>query len=239
MTDRFTPRYFEIEQDLRARIDELSTGDPLPSDAELSRQFGVSRMTVRQAFQALVQEGLVERRPGTGTFVADKSSHRQATVIMGFSNEARRKGVEPTSQVLKSEVRPATGPEAGALGIAEGDAVVSLRRLRLADGVPIVLEHAVLRGECRGVLAADLSVASLHQAMRDEGVDLARGRAVILADRAGSDEAKLLDIAEGDPLLVERLVIVDSGDVPFEFTESRYAAGRYELDVEFVVKAEG
>ena len=82
MSDRFTPRYFEIEQVLRARINELSSGDALPSDADLSRQFGVSRMTVRQAFQALVQEGLVERRPGTGTFVADKSARRQATCCL-------------------------------------------------------------------------------------------------------------------------------------------------------------
>lgn len=237
MSDRFTPRYFEIEQVLRARINELSSGDALPSDADLSRQFGVSRMTVRQAFQALVQEGLVERRPGTGTFVADKSARRQATVIMGFSNETRRKGRVPSSRVLESMVRGATEAEAAALGIDIGADVVSLRRVRLADGVPIVLESTVLRGECRAVLAYDLSTASLHQSLRDEGVHLARGQATILADRAGPDEADLLDIADGDPLLVERVLIFDRDDTPFESTDSRYAADRYELDVDFVVQA--
>jgi len=238
MTDRFTPRYYEIEQALRARIDELSTGDSLPSDADLSREFGVSRMTVRQAFQPLVQEGLVERRPGKGTFVGDKSARRQATVIMGFSHEARKKGREPSSVVLGAELRGATDAEALALGIGKGEEIVSLRRLRLEDDVPIVIEAAALRGECRKVLGYDLATESLHQALRNEGIMLDRGRATILADRAGAEESGLLDIAEGDPLLVERVLIYDDSGAPVECTESRYAADRYQLDVDFVVNPE-
>lgn len=235
MTDRFTPRYYEIEQQLRLRIDELSSGDPLPSDAELSRTFGVSRMTVRQAFQALVQEGLVERQPGKGTFVADKQTRRQATVILGFTKETRRKGRVPSSRVMGAGLRPASAVEAEALGIDEGDEVVSLERVRLADDVPVVLESTVLKGHCRGVLSKDLAAGSLHQALREQGVFLARGRARILADRANEAEAELLDIDEGDPLLVECVLIYDENEAPIEFTDSRYAAERYELDVEFVV----
>ena len=118
------------------------------------------------------------------------------------------------------------------------DEIVSLRRLRLEDGVPIVIEAAALRAECRPVLGYDLATESLHQALRIEGIILARGRATILADRAGAEEAGLLEIVEGDPLLVERVLIYDNSGTPVECTESRYAAERYQLDVDFVVESE-
>jgi GntR family transcriptional regulator len=234
---RFTPRYYEIEQALRAEIAVLVPGDPVPSDADLSRRFEVSRMTVRQAFQALVQEGLVERRSGRGTFVADPPSHRKATVLLGFSDEARRKGRRPTSDVLESGVRPPTAEESKALRRPADDEVVFVTRLRSTDARPIALERAVLTSNCRFVLDADLATTSLHAALRRGGVHPTRGRATIFADHAGAVEAELLEVVENHALLVERRLIVDQFGTPVEFTESRYAASRYDLEVEFVVEA--
>src|ERR1700754_4565673 len=92
---RFVPRYFEIEQALRARIAELAPDDPLPSDAQLCAEFGVSRMTARNAVARLAQEGIVSRVPGRGTFVAEPPVHRQAGNLLSFSAEMRRQGREP------------------------------------------------------------------------------------------------------------------------------------------------
>ncbi len=92
METRFTPRYFVIEQVLRERILALSPGDPLPSDAMLCREFSVSRMTARNAVQRLAQEGLVDRVPGRGTFVAEPPTHRQVDNLLSFSEEMRRRG---------------------------------------------------------------------------------------------------------------------------------------------------
>ena len=101
----FVPRYYEIEQALRARIVELEPGDALPSDAELCEEFAVSRMTARQAVQRLAQEGLLERVPGRGTFVAEPSAHRQAGNLLNFTTEMRRRHRTPASRLLERELR--------------------------------------------------------------------------------------------------------------------------------------
>jgi len=126
----FIPRYYEIEQVLRARVAALRPGDLVPSDAELCEEFGVSRMTARNAMQRLQQEGLVQRIPGRGTFVAERPVHRQAGSLISFTDEMRRRGRRPSSRVLRSLVRPATVDEAARLAV---DRVVELVRLRLAD----------------------------------------------------------------------------------------------------------
>src|SRR3989442_1029469 len=90
--DAFTPRYREIERAMRQRLAKLAPGAELPSDAELCEEFGVSRMTARHAMHRLVQEGLLFRAPGRGTFVAEPPTHRRANSLLSFSNEMRRQG---------------------------------------------------------------------------------------------------------------------------------------------------
>ena len=158
----FVPRYYEIEQALRARLSQLEPHSPLPSDAELCEEFGVSRMTARGAVQRLVNEGLIYRVPGRGTFVADRAAHRSATHILSFTEEMRRKGREPSSRILETGRRPATEVEHERLG---SDEVVVLRRVRLADGEPIALETAVFPARVAGVLGSDFERESLFEVL--------------------------------------------------------------------------
>src|SRR3954463_5673050 len=140
---RFVPRYYEIEQALRARIADLKPDASLPSDAMLCEEFGVSRMTARNAVQRLVQEGIVYRVPGRGTFVADPPVHRQAGNLLSFTEEMRRRGRTPSSKVLTRAVREAAPSEASGLQLAAHDEVIVLRRLRFADDEPVAIEEAV------------------------------------------------------------------------------------------------
>jgi GntR family transcriptional regulator len=237
---RFVPRYYEIEQSLRARLAALDPDSPLPSDAQLCEEFQVSRMTARNAVQRLVQEGLVYRLPGKGTYVADAAAHRQASNLTNFTKEMRRYGRSPSSRLVGRSLRAPTDLERRRLQLPYGASVVSVRRIRLADGEPVAIEHAVLRGDCADeVLEADLESGSLHEALVAARCIPARGRAVIASERAEAREASLLGVPAGWPLLVERRLIVDLDGRPLELTESRYAAGRYALDVEFVVEHEG
>ena len=214
----------------------MRTGDSLPSDAELCEEFNVSRMTARQAVQLLVHEGLVHRAAGRGTFVADPPSHRQATNLITFSAEMRRQGRAPSSRVMLARKQPANAEQSRALGIHRGSRVVILHRLRLADGESIAWEATVLRLECERVLNADLAHGSLHRALCDLGYIPTEGRANIRAERATAEDATLLDVAVGDALLVEARVITDQHGVPLEFTVSRYAGRRYQLDAAFTVE---
>ena len=233
----FVPRYYEIEQALRARIVELEPGDALPSDAELCEEFAVSRMTARQAVQRLAQEGLLERVPGRGTFVAAPPAHRQAGNLLNFTTEMRRRHRTPASRLLERELREATAEEAVRLKQKPGARVVVVRRLRLADGVPVAVETAVLRAACaEAVLAADLESGSLHATLFAAGFVPTRGRGTLDAEPAAAADAALLDVPEGSALLVERRLILDQRGRPLESTESRYAGARYALDIEFDVE---
>ncbi len=239
MTDpEYRPQYRQIEQALRARIATLAPGERLPSDAELCAEFGVSRMTARNAMERLAVDGLIRREPGRGSFVAPRPAHRRANRLMTFTREMLRAGRRPSSRLLVRAVRPSTPSEAASLGLSPGEPVVEVRRLRLADGEPIALETAVLVAACAdAVLAADLAHGSLHETLARAGIVLHRGAGTITAAAASTEDATLLGIAPGAPLLVERRVIVDTRGRRIEATESRYAADRYGLEVQFDVEA--
>jgi GntR family transcriptional regulator len=237
MTLGFVPHYRRIEQVLRERIAMLQPGDELPSDADLCAEFGVSRMTARNAMQRLAEEGLLVRHPGRGSFVAQPPVHRRANRLMTFSSEMERLGRRPSSRLLLREIRPATATEAHDLGLAPGDPVVALRRLRCADGEPMALESAVLdRRAADAVMDADISGGSLHAALAQAGHVLRRGTATIRSEPATREDAALLGVRQGEPLLVERRVILDDHQRPLEATESRYPGDRYALDVWFDVE---
>ena len=231
------PRYRRIEQALRERIAALRPGDELPSDAELCAEFGVSRMTARNAMQRLAEEGLVVRQPGRGSYVAEPPVHRRANRLMTFSREMERRGRTASSRLLSRNVRPSTPDEAARLGLPSGEPVVAIRRVRCADETPIAIETVALDGRVADVvMAADLVHGSLHEALAAAGHALRRGTATISAESASAEDGTLLGIREGDPLLVERRVIVDTHGHRLESTESRYPGDRYALDVWFDVE---
>jgi GntR family transcriptional regulator len=234
----YQPHYRQIEQALRERIATLRPGERLPSDAELCAEFGVSRMTARNAMHRLAEDGLIARQPGRGSFVTSPPAHRRANRLMTFTQEMRRAGRVPSSRVLTRVIRPSTTSEADTLGIPVRQPVVHLRRLRLADGEPIALESTVLIGSCAdAVMTADLANGSLHETLGRAGHVLRRGTGTIAAAAATAEDARLLATRVGDPLLVERRVIVDGHGRRIEATESRYPADRYGLVVQFDVEA--
>jgi DNA-binding GntR family transcriptional regulator len=239
MTDaRYQPHYRQIEQVLRERVSAMQPGERVPSDTELCAEFGVSRMTARNAMERLAVDGLIRREPGRGSFVARPPAHRRTNRLMTFTQEMLRAGRVPTSRVLTRVIRPASTAEATSLGIPPRQPIVHLRRLRLADDQPIALESAVLIGACAdAVMTADLVGGSLHETLARSGFVLCRGSGTINAAMASQEEARLFDIRVGSPLLVERRVIEDDRGRRIESTESRYPADRYGLQVQFDVEA--
>jgi GntR family transcriptional regulator len=196
-------------------------------------------MTARNAMQRLAEDGLIRREPGRGSFVSRLPAHRRTNRLMTFTQEMLRAGRVPSSRMLTRVIRPSSMAEAASLGIPVRQPVVHLRRLRQADDEPIALETTILIGACAdAVMTADLAHSSLHETLGRAGFLLARGTGTIAAATATPEEARLLGIRIGDPLLVERRVILDDGGRAIEVTESVYAADRYALEVQFDVEGQ-
>lgn len=233
----YQPQYRRIEQVLRERIADLGPGRRLPSDAELVAEFGVSRMTARNAMARLAEEGLVERQPGRGSFTAIPPAHRRTNRLLSFTEEMRRRGRVPVSRLLARDIRPASAAASAALGLAPRTPIIHLRRIRLADDEPIALETTDLIAACAdAVMTADLERESLHATLTRAGFALRRGSGTIAAAPASAEDARRLGISVGSPLLVEQRVIQDGHGQRIEATESRYPADRYALDVQFDVE---
>src|SRR5512144_3439711 len=132
-------KHVQVREYVRGLIEDAEPGSPAPSERELVQRFGVARMTVRQALDALVTEGLLERVPGRGTFVARAKSDVQVR-LSSYTEEMARRGLKPGARTLMARLEAAGPGVARALEINEGDKVVHWQRLRLADDAPMCIE---------------------------------------------------------------------------------------------------
>lgn len=200
------PLYRRIYHDLRAKIDngEYGPGDRLPSELDLSRAYGVSRITSRQALDLLSTEGLLVRRQGMGSFVSTSRLTQPLVRLTDFVEDMAQAGLRAESTVLRFESEPAPPMLAALLGL-EPDATVSrLDRLRLANGSPIALDWTWLPAQFGKLLAGeDLTTRTIYGILEGEyGIPIVSGDYVIEACIADEQQALHLEVGEGDPLLL-------------------------------------
>jgi GntR family transcriptional regulator len=207
----------------------LAPGDRLPTEQDLAAWLGVSRMTLRHALAELAQRGLVTRTVGRsgGTFVAEPKVEQDLTVLAGFSEQLRRSGLVAGARVLVAAQIPASPAASAALDIGAGDPVYEVRRLRLAGGQPILIEHSLFpASRCPGLLQYRLD-GSLYELLEEKyGQRPYRAKEVLEPVSAGVREAEALGVAEGAPLmLVERTAYGRSGE-PLEFARDLFRGDR-------------
>jgi GntR family transcriptional regulator len=207
----------------------LKPGDRLPTEQELAAWLGVSRMTLRHALAELAQRGLVTRTVGRsgGTFVAEPKLVQDLTVLAGFSEQLRKYGLVAGARVLAATEIPASRAAAIALEIEVGEPVYEVRRLRLADGKPILIEHSLFPARhCPGLLESRLD-GSLYELLEQKyGQRPHRAKESLEPVTAGVREAEALQVAEGAPLmLVERTAYTRSG-VPLEYARDLFRGDR-------------
>jgi GntR family transcriptional regulator len=221
-------KHVEVSDFLRSMAtEELQAGDPVPSERELCDKFGVSRMTVRQAVDTLVVEGLLQRVQGSGTFVARPKVDLQVR-LTSFSEEMRRRGMQPSVRNLRAEEIPAAGAVARALEMSPGDPVVHLHQLRLADDEPMSVEHTWLPAVLVPGLLDDGPPPSLYLELEARGLLPTWGEDTVDAGDADTEEARLLGIPPGRSVLrISRRTF--SGDIAAEYSRSVYRSDRYTL----------
>ncbi|MGL5825895.1 MAG: GntR family transcriptional regulator, partial [Nocardioides sp.] len=161
-------KHVRVREYVRELVAETPPGSPAPSERELVRRFGVARMTVRQALDALVTEGMLERVPGRGTFVAQPRS--KVGMLTSFTQDMAARGMHADGQTLVARVEQAGPGVARALEVSEGTPVVHWKRLRRADGQPMSIEDAYLNETLvPGLLQPGMPV-SLYDALTQRGL---------------------------------------------------------------------
>lgn len=233
---RGLPLYRRIETDLRDRIrsGELVPGARVPTELELMDHYGVSRATVRQAMGGLIASGALEVRRGLGTFVAPARFEHTIGGFYSFSREIERGGRRPGTRVLGLGLEPADDGVATALGIARGTPVVALRRIRLADDEPIVVETSRLpAARFPGLETVDFSIARLYDTLTTlYGCRPTRARETFEPILLTAVEADLLGQRHGEPALRVERVAWDQDDRPIEHCRSTVRGDRYRYAVE-------
>lgn len=231
-----TPIWQAIADALRSDLAEgkYAPGDKLPTEAALAERFGVNRHTVRHGISALVEEGLIRTRRGSGAFVAATPTDYAIGRRVRFHENLIAAGRRPDKRVLQIEVRAATTGEAKALQIAQSDPVCAYHGLSLADGQPIaVFESLFPKGRLSGIAEALSKTSSVTEALRLVGIsDYTRASTRLTAVRATATHALHLQVSEGDPLLKSSGVNVDEYGVPVEFGRTWFAGDRVTLTLE-------
>jgi GntR family transcriptional regulator len=225
------PLYHQIYLDLRQMIQRgvIPPGGMLPPELEICQAYTVGRQTVRQAIARLVDEDLVERFAGRGTFVREQPDHIQFFLDRSFSQQMREMGRVPYSRLL-SRQSGTVDLETPTLQAYQGKPCLTLERLRLGDDEPICHQTStVLRERCPGIEEQDFASHSLYETLATR-YQLAINRIdhVVRAVAADEYRAELLEVQEGTPLLfVGTTAYLDDGDL-IEYSASYYRADRYE-----------
>ena len=233
------PIYQQLQQLIRAEIASgaWQPGQAIPSEPLLAQQFGIARMTVRQAIEGLIHDGLLLRVRGRGTFVAQPKVERVLSRLYGFSEDMRARGMIPSARLLTREVVPAPADVSTHLGLGLREAVIHVRRLRLADSLPMAIEISYLNyGLCRDVLGADLESGSLYTFLQEAiGLRLCHGSQELEAALPTAAEAQLLEQPRSHPVLAIRqttYVQGAEGELPGIYGRTIYRADRYRFRLE-------
>ena len=223
-------KHVAVREYVRDLVMGAEPGTPAPSERELVQRFGVARMTVRQAMDALVGEGLLERIPGRGTFVAEPRG--QVGRLTGFTEDMTRRGLLAESQTLIARREKAGPGVSRALQLTEGDPVLHWKRLRRGDGVPMCIEDAYLSEILLPGFLQTGMPTSLYDALDRRGLRPTWAEDSLQADVASAEEAELLEIDSGGPVLrIARRAMAQEKVI--EVSKSTYRGDRFTAWVQF------
>ena len=214
-THSSSPLYHQLMQRITADIEKgvYPVGSRIPPEHELEEQYQVSRVTVRRALAELTEKGQLERKQGKGTFVSEPHVQQNLKSLHSFHDACRQNGKTPGTRVVRVTETGADEADLQELNLKEGSRVLEILRVRLADGEPVVLEKNHFSMAYTYLEEEDLS-GSLYALLREYGTEPAQAVHDISMRFADRDEAKLLEIEEGAPLLCLHELVFDQRGRP-------------------------
>ena len=232
------PLYFQLKEQIKHNIlkGEYKEGDLIPSEREFSINYELSSTTIRRALNDLVQENLLERKAGKGTFVRRRKVTRDLRKVLGFTKNMTEMGLTPTTKLLSKKVVAPNAFARERLQLKKGSKVVRLERLRLADDVPMMLETRYIRTDlCPGIEKEALS-ASLWRVFEEKyGLKPKRHTQGMTIATASGHAASLLTLNDNSLVfLIQGITYVENQE-PIECEESLYRSDQYELTFDAIV----
>ncbi|WP_223694278.1 GntR family transcriptional regulator [Leifsonia poae] len=238
-TDYPDPLWVQAADAIRAQVaaGSMRAGSRLPPERELCQKLGISRVTLRKALQALVDDGAITPSHGRGWYIAGGGSEERnewPNSLESFSETAERMGLVASSRVLRAEKTAATIDEAEKLGIAPGTPLFRLGRVRLLNEVAIAVDLSLVPAALiPDVEAYDFRTQSLYEVLTESGHDLANAETTIEAREASTEIAGQLDVEVGTPTLVMHQLVSGRADRPVLASTIQYAGDRYRLRTYF------
>ncbi len=226
------PLYHQLAEQLTAAIEggQLRPGDPFENELALAARLDLSRPTVRRAIAELVSRGLLVRRRGVGTTVANQVIHRRDELSSLYEDLVRR-GVTPTSEILDFDRERINPAAAEAMGLEEDTPLLYIKRRRLAGETPAAVMSNYLPPKYAHIDESALTHRGLYELLREMGVRPVIAHQVIGARRPTAAERKLLRLAPGDPLLTMTRRAYDAAGSPVEYGDHCYRFDQYAFDV--------
>ncbi len=227
------PLYYQIQQRLLARIHsgEFEPGQPLPPVQEIAANLGVSPMTARQAIKSLCDLGVVYSRQGRGTFISGMKLEKNFRQVLSFTEEMRSRGSRPSSRVLSFQVRRASAAVIEALRLEPNEQVVELRRVRIANTLPMGVECSTIPLRlCPDLLSTFDPRTSLYKTLAEHyGMEMAVADEIVEIGLVNSEEAGLLKIPRNSPVfLFTRTSYIQNGQ-PVEYVKATYRGDKYKI----------
>jgi GntR family transcriptional regulator len=236
--NRFIPLYYQLENILRSKIEggEVVPNQKLPTEQELSREYKISRATVRQALAALVSEGLLYRKQGKGTFVTEKAGQAKSVKLTGFTEDLFSEGHHAEVKILEIRRVPAPERVAAVLRIPGGEEIFRFKRLRSVDGGPFSYVINYLPVEIgEKISERDLEGQTMLHLLEDKlGINLGTIRHAVESAKADVEVASLLGISVFEPVLFMETAVLSVDGQPVESVDSFFRSDRYRYTVELI-----
>lgn len=229
------PLYHQAAQALEAAIEDgrLPRGSKLGGEVELATLLGISRPTMRAAMKQLVDKGLLVRRRGIGTMVAPRPV-RRAVALTSLFDDLKEAGREPQTRLLSLQRGPCPPDVAEHLGLDPDAPVVVFDRLRVAGSDPIALMHNVVPGGLMKIEEGDLERTGFYDILRGGGITPHVATQRVGARKAGEEEAEMLEVEPGDPVLTMTRIAYDTDGRPIEYGSHSYPAESYWFEMMLV-----
>ncbi|WP_329456476.1 GntR family transcriptional regulator [Streptomyces sp. NBC_01497] len=247
--DHHEPLWVQAAAVIEQRVADgtLPPGRRLPAERELCAQLDISRVTLRRALTHLGEQGVLRNSHGRGWYAAGESARQDRAAgaeradrewpnsLESFTETARRKGLVPSSRVLRSATGPASLDEADEFGVAAGTELFRLDRVRLLDGLPIGIDASrVVLGLAPHLTETDFSRSSMLAELTAAGCEPVNAESMIEARGCPEDLAEHLGLGPGDPVLVMQQTMADAGGRTVLVTTITYRGDRYRLRTAFV-----